>query len=92
MDPPIDAMSLFECYDQTLKSLVYNPASLAKVTIRSRPTAPWYDAGCVNVKANTRRLERFYRTRSTPTALDASSRQLKYERILHAGAVPRILD
>ena len=59
VDPPSDATSLFECYDQTLESLVDKHAPLAKVTICSRPTAPWYDAGCVHVKANTRRLERF---------------------------------
>ena len=56
-NPPSDAVSLFKCYDQTLKSLVNKHAPLAKVTIRSRPTAASYDAGCVSVKANTRRLE-----------------------------------
>ena len=50
---------------------------MAKV---SRPTAPWYDAGCVNVKANTRRLERFYCTCHTPAALDAWRSQVKYQR------------
>ena len=33
VDPPSDAMSLLECYDQTLKSLVDKHAPLAKVTI-----------------------------------------------------------
>ena len=55
-------------------------APLANVTIRSQPTAPWYDAGCVNVKSNTRRLERFYCTRRTPAALDVWRSQLKYQR------------
>ena len=40
VDPPSDAISLFERYNQTLKSLVDKHAPLAKVTIRSRPTAP----------------------------------------------------
>ena len=57
VDRPSDAMSLVESYDQTLKSLVDKHAPLAKVTIHSRPTSPWYDAGCVNVKSNTRRFE-----------------------------------
>ena len=57
VDPPGDAMSLFEYYDQTLKSLVDKHAPLAKVIVCSRPTALWHDAGCVNVKANTQRLE-----------------------------------
>ena len=73
-------MLLFGCYDQTLKSVVDKHAPLAKVSIRSRPTAPWYDDECVNVKANTRRLERFYRTRRTPAALDAWRSQLEYQR------------
>ena len=50
---------------------------LAKVTTRSRPIASWYDAGCLNDKANTRRLERFYRT---PAALDVWRSQRKYQR------------
>ena len=73
-------MSLFECYDQTLKSLVDKHTPLAKVTIRTRPTAPWYDAGYINVKSNTRRLKRFYRTRRMPTTLDVWRSQLKYQR------------
>ena len=73
-------MSLFEWYDQMLKSLVDNHAPLAKVTIRSRPIAPWYNTGCVNFRNNTRRLERFYRTRRTPAALDALRSQLKFQR------------
>ena len=73
-------MTTFECYDQTLKSLVDKHAPLAKVTIRSRLTAPWYDAGCVNFKSNTRPLERFYHTRRTPAALDVWRSQLKYQR------------
>ena len=51
VDPPSDAMSLFKCYHQMLKSLVNKHSPLAKIIIRSWPTAPWYDAGCVNVKA-----------------------------------------
>ena len=82
VDPPSDAMTLFECYNQTLKSLVdiYEPLA----------TAPWYDACCINVKANNLRLEGFYRTRRMPASLDDWRSQVPV--ILHAGAVPRILD
>ena len=72
-------LSLVNCYDQTLKSLIDRHAPLAKVVIRSRPTAPWYDASCVNFKVNTR-LERFYRARRIPTLFDAWRNQLKYQR------------
>ena len=80
VDPPSDVVSLVNCYDQTLKSLVDRHASLAKVVIRSRPTAPWYDASCVNVNANSCRLERFYRARRTRSLVDAWRNQLKYQR------------
>ena len=55
-------------------------APLAKVVIRSRPTAPWYDTSCVSVKANTRRLDQFYRASHTPSLFDAWRNQLKYQR------------
>ena len=66
VDPPDDVDALFACYDRTLESLLDIHAPLVKVAIRSRPTAPWYDAGCANVKSNTRRLERYYRAHNTP--------------------------
>ena len=68
VDPPDDVDALFACYDRTLESLLDIRAPLVKVAIRSRPTAPWYDAGCTNVKSNTRRLERYYRAHNTPAA------------------------
>ena len=71
VDPPRDVVSLVNCYDQMLKSLVDRNVPLAKVVIRSRPTAPWYYASCVNVRANTHWLERFYRACRTPSLFDA---------------------
>ena len=80
VNPPSDVVSLVKCYDQTLMSLVYRHAPLAKVVIRSRLTASWYDANCVNVKSHTRQLDRFYRARLTPSLFDAWLSQLKYQR------------
>ena len=59
VDPPDDMDALFACYARTVESLLDIHAPLVKVAIRSRPTAPWYDAGCANVKSITRRLERY---------------------------------
>ena len=80
VDPPIDVASLFACYDDTLAQLVDKHTPLVKVVMRSRLTAPWYDASCRNAKANTRRLERFYRTSWTPAALAAWRMQSRYLR------------
>ena len=52
-DPPGDVDSLFACYDETPKSLVDKYAPLIKMKVSSRPTAPWFDAGCRIVKINT---------------------------------------
>ena len=68
------------CYDKTLRSLVDNNAPLAKTTICSRPSALWYDASCVNVKVNTRHLERLYHAHRTPTLFDAWLNQSRYLR------------
>ena len=78
VDLPSDVVSLVNCYDQTLKYLVDRLAPVATVVIRSRPTAEWFDASCVNVKANTHRLERLYRARHTPSLSDAWRNQLNY--------------
>ena len=51
-----------------------------KTLPQSHPTAPWYDASCRDAKANTRRLERFYRTSRTPAALAAWRMQSRYLR------------
>ena len=77
VDLPSDVVSLANCYDQTLKSLVDRHF---KIVIRSRPTSSWYDASCVNVKANMRRLEQFYSACHMSSLLDAWPNQLKYQR------------
>ena len=50
VDPPSDVVSLVNCYDQTLKSLIDRHAPLAKIIFRSRPTASWYDATALTLK------------------------------------------
>ena len=80
VDPPDDVDALFACYDTTLESLLDIHAPLVKVDIRSRPTAPWYDAGCANVKSNTRPLKRYYRAHNTPATCLEWRNQAKYMR------------
>ena len=72
-------MSLFECYDQMLKSLVDKHVPLAMVTIRSRPTAPWYDAGCVNVKEKHLAARAILSYAPYASCTDAWRSQLKYQ-------------
>ena len=69
--------------NDTLVQLVDTHTSLVEVTMGSRPTAHWCDARCCNAKANTRRLERFYRTSETSAARVAWRMQSRYLRKMH---------
>lgn len=59
--PPDDCISLVECYNSTLQSLLDQHAPFAVVKPRAHINAPWYDRQCQSAKAAVRRLERAYR-------------------------------
>ena len=44
--PPTDIDQLFDCYHQTLQTLVNVHAPLKTVRVRANRTARWYDAEC----------------------------------------------
>ena len=59
--PPSDVDELFQCYNETLRSLVDVHAPLRMVSCRrGLRSARWYDGECRKEKAKTRRLERVY--------------------------------
>lgn len=64
-DPPADVDDLFTCYNDVLRSLVDKHVPAKSVVIRRRPQSPWFDGECREMKRNTRRLERIYRTART---------------------------
>ena len=60
--PPSDVNELFQCYNETLRSLVDIHTPLRMVSCWRGPrSAHWYDGECRKEKAKTRRLERVYR-------------------------------
>jgi len=68
---PSDVGDLFQCYNDTLRSLVDVHVPLRMVSRRSSGlgrSARWYDAECRMEKAKTRWLERFYRRSPTSEA------------------------
>jgi len=73
--PPADVDALFQCYNDTLRSLVDVHAPLRMVSCRKGGrSARWYDGDCRVEKAKTRRLERIYR-RSLSTEAHMQWRQ-----------------
>jgi len=56
--PPTDVDQLFDCYHQTLQTLVDVHAPLKTVLVRANRTARWYDAECRCTKRETRKMER----------------------------------
>jgi len=67
--PPYDDDDLFQCYNDTLWSLLDADVLLRMVSRRSGGhSARGYDAECRTEKAKTRRLERLYRRSPTSEA------------------------
>jgi hypothetical protein len=59
-DPPSNVTELFDCYDNTLKSLLDKHEPLCEAPIHLNRSAPLYDVDCRRFKAHTRRLERAF--------------------------------
>ena len=53
---------MFNCYDNTLFLLLDVHALVRSLRVRASWPAPWYDADCREVKKETRRLEKLYRS------------------------------
>jgi len=79
-NPPSDADGLFACYDDTLRTLVDKHAPFADVKLRAHRNAPWYDDDCRAVKAETRRLERIFRSNRSDAVRKAWRHQSRYQR------------
>jgi len=70
-NPPTDAASLIDCYNNTLQNLLDSHAPFIDVKPRAHANAPWYDRQCQQAKAATRRLERAYRRDGTDSSREA---------------------
>jgi hypothetical protein len=81
IDPPSDVADLFECYDETLRQPVDKHAPLHQVKVRSRPSAPWFDAECCSTKATTRKLEKAYRRIRSKQTEDAWRAHFQKQRV-----------
>ena len=57
----MDAASLFQLYEDTLRDLLDSLVPRHSVKSRSNLASPWFDEKCRSVKRNVRRLERCYR-------------------------------
>ena len=74
--PPSDVDELFQCYDNTLRSLADVHAPLKIISCRSGGrSARWFDGECRSEKAKTRRLEKQYRRCPTVMAKNRWSQQ-----------------
>ena len=82
IDPPSDVVDLFECYDETLRQLVDRHAPLHEVIVRSRPSAPWFDAECRSTMAATRKLKEAYGRYRTKQTEEAWRAQFQKQRVL----------
>ena len=60
VDPPSDVDELFECYDDTVLSVLNRHTPFADMKYHARATSPWYDRHCYIMKLQTRRLEKAY--------------------------------
>ena len=80
IDPPTGAAECFQCYDDTLQSLVDKYAPLTNIKLRAHQNAPWFDYGCSVEKTKTRRLEKLYRRHRTGDSLNAWRSQSRYLR------------
>ena len=49
--------------------------------IRARPSAPWFDAECHDIKGETRRLEKAHRRNPSPQSEDAWRSHFNYQRV-----------
>ena len=67
-NPPVNSDDLFICYDQCLRQVVDSHAPLETKVERGRRSERWYTAECKDVKAETRWLERIYRSTHTSAA------------------------
>ena len=67
-NPPVNSDDLFICYDECLRQVVDIHAPLETKVKRDRRSERWYTAECKEVKAETRRLERIYRSTHTAAA------------------------
>ena len=65
---PVNSNDLFICYDQCLWQVVDSHTALETKVKRGRRSERWYTAECKEVKAETRRLERIYRSTHTAAA------------------------
>ena len=81
-DPPSDITELFNCYDATLSELLDRLAPLQPTKIRTRPSAPWFDAECHGIKAVTRRLEKAYKRKPSPQSEAEWRSQFSIQRAL----------
>ena len=60
--PPTDVDQLFDCYHQTLQTLVDVHAPLKTVLVRANRTARWYDAECRCTKRDSENGEDWFRS------------------------------
>ena len=62
---PVNSDDLFICYDECLRQVVDSHVPYETTVKRGRRSERWYTAECKVVKAETRRLERIYRSTHT---------------------------
>jgi hypothetical protein len=81
--PPTDTDQLFACYDDTLEALLDKHTPFVTKKLKSRHTAPWYDASCRAIKAKSRRFEAIYRKTRTSAAHATWRIQLNNQRLFY---------
>ena len=79
---PKNVDDFFDCYNNTLSSLLDKHAPVVTVKQYSRPLSPWFDSECHVMKAKTRKLEKQYRAQPNASTESAWRSQFRSQRIL----------
>ena len=67
INPPASCDEYFDCYDNSLRTLVDKFAPLQTKIKKIRRQSPWFNYECGQIKNETRRLERKFRSTRTVT-------------------------
>ena len=81
-NPPVNSDDLFICSDQCLRQVVDSHAPWETKVKGGRCSERWYTSECKEVKAETRRLERIYRSTHTAAAHTQWCQQFNIRRLV----------
>ena len=82
VNPPPDNNHLVQSYNRVLKELLDKHAPPSSTKVRLFASSPWYNAECREIKKETRRLERIYRSEKSEVARGRWREQFDRQRVV----------